>query len=593
MAMTRGLARGAVVAAVALTSIGAGLPARATSYFASNGARCTIVGTTGNDVLRGTPAHDVICGRGGNDTIFGGGGADTIDGGYGSDRLYGGPGNDTVYGGYGSDRLDGGPGNNVLQGGPGNDVLDGGYDSDLEHGGGGNDTLRGFAGNDKLYGDAGSDDLDGGDGVDLNNGGTDVNYCTLDGVDVPLVNCKYDTEAPSAVNVVVTPSVVDVSDGPATITVTFTGLDDTGIRLAYLASEHVELFRGAEQPLTGTVRNGVWRATGVVSRYSPAGDNDVGIQLTDRVGRFGGGDGQFSIVDNNPDVSPPKVLALSASPSTVDTRTAAGSVTVRAHITDVGSGVSAGHLGFCPYAPSDPPSQGSCAWAGSTPASGTINDGWWVATVPLPRGSLSGTWEFAVWVSDRANPSSPQYWDPPDLYQRFCPDASTCDPSYQELPAGEGQFTVLGVNDPEPPVVKGFRVSQRSVDSVPASTTLTFEVDAQDPDGDGVTGVEVDLYSTGSSPDTGPKVYSSWVRTPAVGTEANGTWQVPLTVPQGMPPGKYLAFLEFTDTSHYRYASPPNPDGTAVNPPTQELGPTEMGDWDGTVTIVDDNAPAP
>src|SRR5690348_3282879 len=33
------------------------------------GQRCTIVGTSGRDVLRGTSHRDVICGRGGNDTI--------------------------------------------------------------------------------------------------------------------------------------------------------------------------------------------------------------------------------------------------------------------------------------------------------------------------------------------------------------------------------------------------------------------------------------------------------------------------------------------------------------------------------------------
>jgi hypothetical protein len=585
--VTRGLGRTFAIAAL-LVMGGAvtALPAEATSYFAANGARCTIVGTIGNDVLRGTPGPDVICGRAGNDTIFGGGGADTIDGGYGSDRLYGGPGNDTVYGGYGSDNLDGGLGANVLQGGPGNDVLDGGPDGDLEHGGGGDDTLRGFGANDKLYGDAGSDDLDGGGGVDLNNGGTEVNYCTLDGIDVPLVNCKYDTEPPSAVNVVVTPPVVDVSNGPATITVTFTGLDDTGIQIPYVSS--IAPLRGAEQPFAGTVRNGVWRATGQVSRYTPAGVSPVDIQLIDRVGRHGGGSGEFTIVDTNPDVSPPQVLALTASPTTVDTRTVAATVTVRAHITDVGSGVSAPNLGFCPYSPSG--SQGSCAWAGPTPATGTINDGWWQTTIPLPRRSLSGGWEIAVWVSDRAN-LTPGYWNPPDLYQRFCLDVPTCDSSQHELPAGAGQFTVLGVDDPQPPTIESFAVSQRSVDSVPASTKLTFDVHAHDPDGDGVTGVEVDLYPIGPWSDSAPRLFSTWVNAPISGTKADGTWRVPLTVPQGFPPGKYLASLEFTDTSHYAYATPPPPDGTPVSPPTQELGPAQLGDWDGVVTIVDDNTP--
>ncbi|MEY2673499.1 MAG: hypothetical protein RLZZ514_64, partial [Actinomycetota bacterium] len=65
----------------------------------STGVKCTIVGTSGNNVLTGTAKADVICGLGGNDTIKGLGGNDIIDGGTGNDLVYGGDGNDTVYGG--------------------------------------------------------------------------------------------------------------------------------------------------------------------------------------------------------------------------------------------------------------------------------------------------------------------------------------------------------------------------------------------------------------------------------------------------------------------------------------------------------------
>ena len=45
-------------------------PAEAVQQTAS-GVRCTVVGTSGNDVLRGTRGRDVICGRGGHDRIDG------------------------------------------------------------------------------------------------------------------------------------------------------------------------------------------------------------------------------------------------------------------------------------------------------------------------------------------------------------------------------------------------------------------------------------------------------------------------------------------------------------------------------------------
>jgi Ca2+-binding RTX toxin-like protein len=61
-------------------------------------ARCTIPGTSGNDVLQGTSGNDVICGAGGSDTINGSGGNDILKGEGGADKLVGGVGNDTLVG---------------------------------------------------------------------------------------------------------------------------------------------------------------------------------------------------------------------------------------------------------------------------------------------------------------------------------------------------------------------------------------------------------------------------------------------------------------------------------------------------------------
>ena len=68
--------------------------------------RCTIVGTSGDDVLRGTARADVICGRGGDDRLLGLGGDDLLIGGQGRDTLRGGPGDDELVGGRGKDVLD-------------------------------------------------------------------------------------------------------------------------------------------------------------------------------------------------------------------------------------------------------------------------------------------------------------------------------------------------------------------------------------------------------------------------------------------------------------------------------------------------------
>ncbi len=104
-------------------------------------AKCTIVGTRGNDHINGTNRADVICGLGGNDVIEGRGGGDVI---------LGGPGRDVLSGTKGNDVLKGGPGRDTLYGDDGNDTLRGG---DLK------DRLFGNRGSDKLGGDKGFDTL--------------------------------------------------------------------------------------------------------------------------------------------------------------------------------------------------------------------------------------------------------------------------------------------------------------------------------------------------------------------------------------------------------------------------------------------------
>lgn len=67
------------------------------------GKVATIVGTSGDDVLRGTPRGDVIVAGAGNDRIYGMGGNDLICAGPGADFVDGGGGVDSVFGGGGAD----------------------------------------------------------------------------------------------------------------------------------------------------------------------------------------------------------------------------------------------------------------------------------------------------------------------------------------------------------------------------------------------------------------------------------------------------------------------------------------------------------
>lgn len=180
---------------------------------------CTLIGTSGDDVLTGTPSDDVTCGLGGNDRITGGGGRDLLIGGAGDDILDGGEADDTLEGEAGNDRIVPSWGDDVVAGGPGWDTIDLGWapsgvvvdlaegtatggdwgsdqlssieavrgssagddtiigndvsntligngGNDTIRGGGGNDSIRGGVGRDVLYGGAGNDSLYGNSGDD-------------------------------------------------------------------------------------------------------------------------------------------------------------------------------------------------------------------------------------------------------------------------------------------------------------------------------------------------------------------------------------------------------------------------------------------
>ena len=105
---------------------------------------CTIMGTSGNDVLNGTTGNDVICAGDGNDVVQAANGNDVVLGGNGDDQIFGGGGHDVLLGDDGFDFLRGDIGNDTMYGGTGGDtfsastVADG---TDLMLGGDGLDTV--------------------------------------------------------------------------------------------------------------------------------------------------------------------------------------------------------------------------------------------------------------------------------------------------------------------------------------------------------------------------------------------------------------------------------------------------------------------
>jgi Ca2+-binding RTX toxin-like protein len=204
----------AVVVALILTVLAVPAGEAEAGAVRCGGKVATIIGTSGDDVLRGTTGDDVIVALAGNDRVVAGSGHDTICGNAGDDVLVGGPGFDVMFGGYGADtvgygsagarvRVDlaagtasggdgideifsienvvgsrfddlliGTDGNNVMRGGEGHDRLKGRDGSDRLIGGIGRDELFGGAGRDVLEGVGANDYLNGGRGDDELRGGS-------------------------------------------------------------------------------------------------------------------------------------------------------------------------------------------------------------------------------------------------------------------------------------------------------------------------------------------------------------------------------------------------------------------------------------
>ena len=507
----------AVVGVVALSglSIGFAAPADAAVY-TSNGVRCTKVGTSAGNTLTGTSGRDVICGRGGNDVIRGFGGNDVLDGGSGNDRIDGGTGADTllggsgadtesgstgadkVYGSTGADKLYGGDQNDYLSGGDGNDYLAGDAGNDSATGGDDQDTLKGGTGADNLRGSYGNDDLDGNSGADAINGGTGTNWCTVDPADTSRTQCVYDQEPAAAVDYTLSRSTVDVTSSLQAVEISVHVTDDTGVRRVQIGGTGI--FVGTPSLVSGTIRNGWWKATTYIQRYASPMSVSLLINMTDRVGRqsFQQFDDALTIIDRTPDTVLPAVVSLSRTSSTgtfpIDVTSTGRSVTVKAHVTDNLSGVEL--INACIYAPSDD-GYLQVGWCpGMELYSGTERDGWYRATMDIPAHSVGGDWNALVIVTDKAHPSSEERWLGPDLYRVW---SAECDDLYRQLPGVDARFAVDGANNSAAPALVSMTASPTSVDTLPGPATVTVGVHATDAADEGVTQVGLYPYAIGDS----------------------------------------------------------------------------------------------
>ncbi len=486
----------ALAAALGLALLGA-QPAAANQVPIPIHPRCTIVGTSGADVLRGTPGSDVICGGPGRDRLFGG---------RGDDYLYGGGGDDILVPGGGRNHLFPGPGQNTCR--PlGTERLVPGC---------GNARGRGWLvkGDECCFGKA------------------PPPRCP------PPAKCEGgapapppDVTPPAIGFVAFRPDSVDVSGGDSKTVLYLNPSDESGVESAVVRIDGPDgLWKQLELPGSREIEKEL-----SVPATTAAGDYSVAeLTLTDTVGNVATFDTDELLqreqvpdftVYSGPDQGAPRLTGLSISPTTVDTSAGPATVQVKFEAEDALSGLAypiaaVATPGWEPHGGHFP--RGWETWPIRSGA-GTPEKGTWVETLPLAEMAKPGTYGIrSVNIWDRAG------------------NELTYDAAELEALGFPTEFTETGAGDTTPPEIAGLRVEPGSVG---ASRSWDVYVHLSD-DLSGFAGpweyphrtIE-DITMEIDGPQTFGWGYYWPVRVD--GTDRDGSWEIRADVDPLSPPGAY------------------------------------------------------
>lgn len=219
---------------------------------------------------------------------------------------------------------------------------------------------------------------------------------------------RLDTEPPAAVSGRITPGIVDVTENAQLVTYRlrvrddFTGVAQVSVLVkvsgpAPAEGRSVKLVRVA-----GTARNGLWKGTLRVPRYSQPGTWIVyDTELVDAVGNHADLSddpftNQLQVLDSTPDTTGPELVSESRTPDTIDTRTAAQQV----HVTVQGHDAAAGVRTVTVYAGGRLDELGDPGYLLRAPLHLTA-DGSWTGDLTFPRYSWQGTWSLGVELTDQ------------------------------------------------------------------------------------------------------------------------------------------------------------------------------------------------
>ena len=377
-----------------------------------------------------------------------------------------------------------------------------------------------------------------------------------------LSMAQSDTTPPTLVALSFSAASVDVSTAAQNITLNATITDD----LSGVASASVTFISPTNQTvlaglgrISGTNLNGVYRATVSFPTFLGAGAWSASVSLFDNAGNritlqsatltSLGFPGTVTVVDSNPDTTPPTLLGASFSPSTINPSTGPQSVVISLNVSDSQSGANFTHPTFAvTLSPVGASGTGPFQYLSDADfklVSGTPQNGVWQATKTMPQFS-GGNWEIA---------------------QVVLLDAVT-----NELFLNPIQLVAMGVNpiltdtsapaDSIPPTLTGIGIAPSVVDTSASSQNVTVTVSASDD----ISGVDFSPTTANlafiqiefTSPSGNQNVFVGPFTAPTIvaGTPLAGTWQFTALWPQFSEQGTWnLSFLSLKDkvgnTSRY------------------------------------------
>jgi hypothetical protein len=333
-----------------------------------------------------------------------------------------------------------------------------------------------------------------------------------------------DTTPPVLAGFTFSPTAVNTTTNPATVSVTAQITDDlSGVREAYLGfnspsgSQNVTVFLSLS---SGTDLNGTWTGIGTFPVGSETGTWVVGVVvLYDNVGN----NQEYSTSDlqalgfpttlqvtSIQDTTPPVLTGFTFSPTAVNTTTNPATVSVTAQITDDLSGVREAYLGF------NSPSGSQNVTVFLSLSSGTDLNGTWTGIGTFPVGSETGTWVVGVVVL-YDNVGNNQEYSTSDLQALGFPTT----------------LQVTSIQDTTPPVLTGFTFSPTAVNTTtnPATVSVTAQIT------DDLSGVR-EAYLGFNSPSGSQNV--TVFLSLSSGTDLNGTWTGIGTFPVGSETGTWV-----------------------------------------------------